>query len=47
MLAGFLRDSRIGFVTPLRYGMNLVEKEYIAAQEPVDLEVLVPAGQAR
>lgn len=41
VLAGFFRASRIGFVTPLRDGMNLVAKEYIAAQDPDDPGVLV------
>ncbi|MBE9606829.1 trehalose-6-phosphate synthase [Acetobacteraceae bacterium H6797] len=40
-LAGFYRASRVGFVTPLRDGMNLVAKEYIAAQDPEDPGVLV------
>ena len=35
-LAGFLRHARIGLVTPLRDGMNLVAKEYVAAQDPDD-----------
>ena len=33
-LAGIYRSSRIGMVTPLRDGMNLVAKEYVAAQDP-------------
>jgi trehalose 6-phosphate synthase len=40
-LAGFYRVARIGMVTPLRDGMNLVAKEYIAAQDPADPGVLV------
>jgi trehalose 6-phosphate synthase len=40
-LAGFFRLSRIGLVTPLRDGMNLVAKEYIAAQSEKDPGVLV------
>lgn len=40
-LAGFYRAARVGFVTPLRDGMNLVAKEYIAAQDPEDPGVLV------
>ena len=31
-LAGLFRLARIGLVTPLRDGMNLVAKEYVAAQ---------------
>jgi trehalose 6-phosphate synthase len=49
-LAGFFRASRVGFVTPLRDGMNLVAKEYVAAQDPDDPGVLVLsrfAGAAR
>ncbi len=40
-LCGFFRTSRVGFVTPLRDGMNLVAKEYVAAQDPKDPGVLV------
>jgi trehalose 6-phosphate synthase len=40
-LAGFLRLSQIALVTPLRDGMNLVAKEYVAAQDPADPGVLV------
>jgi trehalose 6-phosphate synthase len=40
-LAGFYRASEIGLVTPLRDGMNLVAKEYIAAQDPEDPGVLI------
>lgn len=49
-LAGLYRASRVGLVTPLRDGMNLVAKEYIAAQDPEDPGVLVLsrfAGAAR
>jgi trehalose 6-phosphate synthase len=35
------RESQIGFVTPLHDGMNLVAKEYVAAQNPDDPGVLV------
>lgn len=41
MLACFYREARVGLVTPLRDGMNLVAKEYIAAQNPEDPGVLV------
>jgi trehalose 6-phosphate synthase len=41
MLVDVFRQSRIGFVTPLRDGMNLVAKEYIAAQDPNDPGVLI------
>ena len=40
-LCGIYRMSRFGLVTPLRDGMNLVAKEYIAAQDPDDPGVLV------
>ena len=40
-LSGFFRLSRIGLVTPLRDGMNLVAKEYVAAQSDEDPGVLV------
>ena len=33
--------ARVGMVTPLRDGMNLVAKEYVAAQDPDDPGVLV------
>jgi trehalose 6-phosphate synthase len=40
-IAGFYRRANIGLVTPLRDGMNLVAKEYIAAQDPENPGVLV------
>jgi trehalose 6-phosphate synthase len=40
-LAGFYRIASIGLVTPLHDGMNLVAKEYVAAQNPFDPGVLV------
>ncbi|TCZ54276.1 alpha,alpha-trehalose-phosphate synthase (UDP-forming) [Roseicella aquatilis] len=40
-VAGFMRLARVGVVTPIRDGMNLVAKEYIAAQDPADPGVLV------
>lgn len=40
-LTCFYRNSRVGLVTPLRDGMNLVAKEYIAAQDPKDPGVLI------
>jgi trehalose 6-phosphate synthase len=49
-LAGLYRASRSGLVTPLRDGMNLVAKEYVAAQDPEDPGILVLsrfAGAAR
>lgn len=41
VLAGVYRAARIGLVTPLRDGMNLVAKEYVAAQDPDDPGVLI------
>jgi trehalose 6-phosphate synthase len=49
-LAGFYRLAQVGLVTPLRDGMNLVAKEYVASQRPDDPGVLVLscfAGAAR
>ena len=40
-LAGLYRSSRAALVTPLRDGMNLVAKEYVAAQDPEDPGVLI------
>jgi len=40
-LAGLYRAARVGLVTPLRDGMNLVAKEYVAAQDPDDPGVLI------
>jgi trehalose 6-phosphate synthase len=40
-LYGIYRASKIGLVTPLRDGMNLVAKEYVAAQDPEDPGVLI------
>ena len=50
LLTGYYRLARIGLVTPLRDGMNLVAKEFVAAQDPQDPGVLVLstfAGAAR
>jgi trehalose 6-phosphate synthase len=49
-VAGYMRLAAVGLVTPLRDGMNLVAKEFVAAQEPDDPGVLVLsrfAGAAR
>jgi len=49
-LAGIYAAARVGLVTPLRDGMNLVAKEFVAAQDPEDPGVLVLsrfAGAAR
>lgn len=41
VLAALFRGSNVGLVTPLRDGMNLVAKEYVAAQDPDDPGVLI------
>jgi trehalose 6-phosphate synthase len=41
VLAGLYRAAQVGVVTPLQDGMNLVAKEYVAAQNPADPGVLV------
>ena len=49
-VAGYMREASVGLVTPLRDGMNLVAKEFVAAQDPQDPGVLVLsrfAGAAR
>ncbi len=49
-LMGFLRAAKVGLVTPVRDGMNLVAKEFVAAQEEHDPGVLILstlAGAAR
>lgn len=49
-LAGVYRASKAALVTPLRDGMNLVAKEYVASQTPEDPGVLILsrfAGAAR
>ena len=40
-LAGVYRAAKAALVTPLRDGMNLVAKEFVAAQDPADPGVLV------
>jgi trehalose 6-phosphate synthase len=40
-LAGIYGAARVGLVTPLRDGMNLVAKEFVAAQNPDDPGVLI------
>ena len=41
LLARLYREADVGLVTPLRDGMNLVAKEYVAAQDPADPGVLI------
>jgi trehalose 6-phosphate synthase len=40
-IPGLYRASRVALVTPLRDGMNLVAKEFVAAQDPADPGALV------
>jgi len=50
VLMGFFRAAQVGIVTPVRDGMNLVAKEFVAAQDPEDPGVLILsslAGAAR
>lgn len=50
VLMGFMRSAQVGIVTPVRDGMNLVAKEFVAAQDPADPGVLIlstMAGAAR
>ena len=41
VLAGLYRFAAVGVVTPMRDGMNLVAKEYVAAQDEADPGVLI------
>jgi trehalose 6-phosphate synthase len=43
---GFLRSAQVCLVTPLRDGMNLVAKEFVAAQDPLDAGVLILSDRA-
>lgn len=45
-LMGFLRAANVGLVTALRDGMNLVAKEYVAAQDAEDPGVLILSNLA-
>jgi len=45
-LSGFLRIANVGVVTPVRDGMNLVAKEFVAAQDPEDPGALVLSSLA-
>jgi trehalose 6-phosphate synthase len=45
-LSGFLRIANVGVVTPVRDGMNLVAKEFVAAQNQEDPGVLVLSSLA-
>ncbi len=43
---GFLRAAKVALVTPVRDGMNLVAKEFVAAQDPEDPGVLILSPMA-
>jgi trehalose 6-phosphate synthase len=45
-LLGFLRLAQVCLLTPLRDGMNLVAKEFIAAQDPANPGMLVLSDRA-
>jgi len=45
-LMGFLRAAKVGWVTPVRDGMNLVAKEFVAAQDARDPGVLILSPMA-
>nr|MDJ0907093.1 trehalose-6-phosphate synthase [Woeseiaceae bacterium] len=45
-LMGFFRNASVGLVTPVRDGMNLVAKEFVASQDPVDPGMLVLSSLA-
>jgi trehalose 6-phosphate synthase len=45
-LMGLLRLAQVCLATPLRDGMNLVAKEFVAAQDPADPGVLVLSDRA-
>ena len=45
-LMGFFHNAAVGLVTPVRDGMNLVAKEYVAAQDPEDPGMLVLSSLA-
>ena len=40
-MAAFYRDASVGLITPLRDGMNLVAKEFVACQPEQDPGVLI------
>jgi trehalose 6-phosphate synthase len=46
VLLGFLRCANVCAVTPVRDGMNLVAKEFVAAQDPENPGVLVLSNMA-
>jgi trehalose 6-phosphate synthase len=46
IVMGFLRCAQVCLLTPVRDGMNLVAKEFIAAQDPADPGVLILSDRA-
>ncbi len=46
-LAGLYAAARWALVTPMRDGMNLVAKEYVASQDPEDPGVADPVALRR
>src|SRR6185312_13705653 len=46
-LSGLYRGARVGLVTPLRDGMNLVAKEYVAAQDASGQSLRPRCGRCR
>ncbi|TDJ47798.1 MAG: trehalose-6-phosphate synthase [Gammaproteobacteria bacterium] len=45
-IMGFFHEAAVGLVTPVRDGMNLVAKEFVASQDPKDPGVLVLSNLA-
>jgi trehalose 6-phosphate synthase len=45
-LMGFFREANVGLVTPIRDGMNLVAKEFVASQDPDNPGALVLSTMA-
>jgi len=45
-LMGFFREATVGLVTPVRDGMNLVAKEFVASQDPNNPGALVLSTMA-
>jgi trehalose 6-phosphate synthase len=45
-LMGFFREATVGLVTPIRDGMNLVAKEFVASQDPENPGALVLSTMA-
>jgi trehalose 6-phosphate synthase len=45
-IMGFFHEATVGLVTPVRDGMNLIAKEFVASQDPNDPGVLVLSNLA-